>query len=560
MHAEPGDQDFERLAEEFAPVVTRQMRRERLVGLSLAVVFRDRIVWAEGFGQANREDQIPATPQTVYEIGDISKAVTALAVLRLVEQGRLALDAEVQEILPNLTIESRFDAHGAVTVRRLLTHHGGVISNQWHGLYQPRPATELTPINAIFLGQRPGEIYAYSSLGFQLAGHVVQTVAGEPFTQFVEREVLAPLRMSNATYGATQLAASYDKRRLVAPSYPRDLAALGLQGSVTDLAQLAIAMINPDQSGFAPESIREMQRWQNRDIALDISNRTGLAWQLTNAGQYRVERLLRINNASLGYAGLLLIAPEEQVAVALLSNAANAFQDTVDIGQDLFDAAIETATGRTPPNRDDFELRPAPMPAIAQRAPMARMYATAFGAIEFERDGDERFDLRFLGRNFRAIEQPSGWYVLRYRLLRILSLSPGILDEVMIRPARIADRDVLLAQYRDNVFTFGTRFDPARPSPNLTALEGRYRLQNPDWLSDKLEIEEVRVRAEEEGLYATYRLPFFFRLTPRIPLVPMDESRLVIPGLGTNLGEPVTIERAGDRVSLTYAGYRFTRD
>ena len=178
--------------------------------------------------------------------------------------------------------------------------------------------------------------------------------------------------MASASYAPTGRADSYEKRKLIEPTYPRDLAAIGLHASVNDLARLAVAMINPDLSSFSSDSILEMQRHQNADIPLDIDNKTGLAWQLTNAGDYRAKRILRINNASFGYSGLLLIAPEEEIGVAVLSNASDGFQSTIEIGQDLFDAALEAVTGRKPPDRDDFELVAAAMPKSATPALMSR--------------------------------------------------------------------------------------------------------------------------------------------------------------------------------------------
>ena len=130
----------------------------------------------------------------------------------------------------------------------------------------------------------------------------------------------------------------------------------------------------------------------------------------------------------------------------------------------------------------------------------------------------------------------------------------------MIRPAKISDQEVLILQFRENVFVFGAKRDPAPVSDQYAQLAGKYRLLNPDWLSEKLEIDKIEIVADEEGLTASYRLPFFFKLEPQLPLVPFDENRLVIPGLGSNLGEPVSILSFGESATLEYSGYRFTRN
>ena len=100
--SETVEPDWESLKNTFERSLKREMRRKRLVGLSLAVVYRDQVVWAQGYGESDRKARQPASADTRYEIGDISKAITALAALRLVERGKLDLDAGHSHLLAGL--------------------------------------------------------------------------------------------------------------------------------------------------------------------------------------------------------------------------------------------------------------------------------------------------------------------------------------------------------------------------------------------------------------------------------------------------------------------------
>ena len=88
--------------------IRRGLGRSGVPGLSIALLQGQQLIWAEGFGWADREQKIPATPETVYQVGSITKVVNALAVMQLAEQGRLDLDRPITEVLPDFSMRSRW--------------------------------------------------------------------------------------------------------------------------------------------------------------------------------------------------------------------------------------------------------------------------------------------------------------------------------------------------------------------------------------------------------------------------------------------------------------------
>lgn len=180
-------------------------------GGSLAVAYKGRLVLARGYGIADRASKTPAQPTTLYRLGSLAKPITAVAVLQLVEQGRVALDDPILPILGDLAPpESRIVDPRAktITVRHLLQHRWGMdraVSgdppfmphNAAAAARQkaPMPATCITLLRDGMTRQldfTPGARHAYSNVGYCMLGRIIEQVVGEPYDAWVQAHVFAP--------------------------------------------------------------------------------------------------------------------------------------------------------------------------------------------------------------------------------------------------------------------------------------------------------------------------------------------------------------------------------
>jgi CubicO group peptidase (beta-lactamase class C family) len=184
--------------------VRSMMRGAHIPGLSLAVVSRDRLLYAAGFGTADLGEARPATPDTAYLWFSMSKIVTATAAMRLADEGRLDLDAPVDEYLDYLRAPGRRQP----TVRQLLDHTSGLgnpLPIRW-----AHPAAADPPDPEALLRRQlrrrgafrhpVGASARYSNLGYLAAGQVIAHAAGRPFTDHVRDAVLHPAGMSRTGY------------------------------------------------------------------------------------------------------------------------------------------------------------------------------------------------------------------------------------------------------------------------------------------------------------------------------------------------------------------------
>lgn len=187
-------------------LIRARMAKDSLPGLTIAVARGDSILWEEGFGWANRESRVPATPHTPFYLASISKTITATALMVLREQGRLNLDRPANEYLGNSRLWSpRWDASGA-TVRSVMTHTSGLTTfDIGCPTAQPRcriPSREEIISRYGVLVWPPKDRFDYSNLGYYALGQIVAGASGRDFGAFLHDEVFRPLGMTRSSLGA----------------------------------------------------------------------------------------------------------------------------------------------------------------------------------------------------------------------------------------------------------------------------------------------------------------------------------------------------------------------
>lgn len=118
---------------EMTSYINRHMAEQQVTGLSIALVDDQRLVWARGFGYADKENGYPAAADTIYEIGSNTKTFTAAAIMRLQDEGRLDIDQPLTRYLPGFSIHQRFSSSAPITLRSMLTHHSGIPGDFFNG-------------------------------------------------------------------------------------------------------------------------------------------------------------------------------------------------------------------------------------------------------------------------------------------------------------------------------------------------------------------------------------------------------------------------------------------
>src|SRR6478609_4454126 len=183
-------------------IVQRMIAQERVVGASVLVARGERILLHKGYGFADLGLEAPTKDETVYHIVGPMLPFTGVAVMQLVEQGRIKLSDQISKYIPEFPLQGR-----RVTVQQLLDHTSGIVD--YHYLGDPIEATSRQPkaldeVTALYAGKnwvnKPGKKWDWSISGFQLLVTIVERVTGQSFADYVQQNIFKPAGVKNTTY------------------------------------------------------------------------------------------------------------------------------------------------------------------------------------------------------------------------------------------------------------------------------------------------------------------------------------------------------------------------
>ncbi len=268
------DPDYRRVAERLRAAINYEVSAKGLAAFSIALVDMDKVVWAEGFGFRDANKAQRASARTVYRVGSVSKLFTAMAVMQLVEQKQLDLDAPVSNYLPTFAPQNPFDA--PITLRRLMMHRSSLVREPPAGHYfdpdEPSLTETVASLNDTTLVYKPGARTKYSNAGIAVVGAVLEHKRGVPYSQQIEKTIFKPLGMTQSSFTLTEevnenLATAwmwtYDGRRFEAPMFSLGTAPAGnLYSSVLDLSQFLLCLLHEGKSRegavITPETLKVM--------------------------------------------------------------------------------------------------------------------------------------------------------------------------------------------------------------------------------------------------------------------------------------------------------------
>jgi len=308
-------------------------------GLSVGIVYDQDLLWSRGYGYADVDARTPVDENTLFAIASNTKMFTAVAILKLRDDGKLQLDDPLEKYLPWFKhIQNPFPNPEPITIRDVLTHSSGLpvqaASVNWTDLYLPSLEEIITELPEQSVSWPSNIRWKYSNLGASLLGAVVATVAGITYEDYVTSNILTPLGMSSTSYApngklAEHMAIGYGRRM---PDGGRNkmpicdlrgyVSAGGLWSSVMDLARFASWQFRLGNKGdheiVRAGTLRDMQRvhW------LDSSWAFG--WGLGFLIYHKEPCDLVGHGGSLpGYSTDFTVSPTEKIGVIVLTNGAD---------------------------------------------------------------------------------------------------------------------------------------------------------------------------------------------------------------------------------------------
>ncbi len=306
---------------------------KNIPAMSVAIVSQDRVVWAKGFGFNDQQQSKPASEHSVYRVGSVSKLFTDIAVMQLVEQGKLSLDAPVSDVIPEFHPKQK-DGEPAITLRMLMSHRSGLVREPPKGNYFDDSGTGLAAtvasLNDTALTYPSNSRTKYSNAGIAVVGHVLARKLNASFGSCIQDAILKPLNMEHSDFQfSSAVQASYctswmwtlDGRRFVAPNFELGMSPAGnLYSSVMDFSTFARCILNNGKlpNGgqlLKPETLEQMTTAQVDGDGRPLPFGIGFA-----VGKLDGHRRIGHDGAIYGCSTQLAILPDDDLAVVAVSS------------------------------------------------------------------------------------------------------------------------------------------------------------------------------------------------------------------------------------------------
>lgn len=314
------------------------MQSRTIPGLSLAIVQNGKAIKVKGYGLLNIEEKKPASADTIFDIGSVSKPFTACAIMQLAERGKLNIDDPITRYFADLPAPWK-----GITIRHLLLHTSGIKDYQTEiPLSEEAEPKDLTPTDymrkaeSVPLNFRPGEKWSYSHTNFLLLGMIIESASGMRFSDYIAKRLLNPLEMTSSyVRGARaktgEMAMGYKLKGADLQPVEREnrrFADNYLASSARDMAKFAEAL---DTGTFLTASSRQSM-WTAGKLKNGTPVITGLGWYVETVGTHRA---IGHGGEVGGFSSNMTRFPDDKLTIVVLTNRSeiNAFELVKSIAQ-----------------------------------------------------------------------------------------------------------------------------------------------------------------------------------------------------------------------------------
>jgi CubicO group peptidase (beta-lactamase class C family) len=335
------------------PELQKAMRdvldKAHLPGAGIALVSNGELLWCGGLGKADVASGRDITCDTEFRVGSISKSFVALALLKLQEEGKINLEARLQDVAPEVPVKNPWESTNPVRIVNLLEHTAGFDDMQASEVYNFKEAYDFPLLDTFKRFPEPQDVrwppstrMSYSNPGFGIAGYLIEKVAGKPFDQYIRETILRPLGMTNADFPFTDankalLATAYDEDPPRALGYPYIYLrpAGDLKASPGELAKLVQFFLRRGKSADAqivkPESIIRMESVES---TLAAKNGLRLGYGLANYTEVVGGVVTHGHDGGIdGFISTYRYMPEQNWGYVVLLNSTQSYQALLDLNE-----------------------------------------------------------------------------------------------------------------------------------------------------------------------------------------------------------------------------------
>ncbi len=552
--------DYDYLKKYITTSIEKKMKTYNIIGVSVALVDDDKTIWSKGFGYADIDNNISTTSDTIFEVGSISKLFTATAIMQLVEQGKIDLDKPIQEYIKEFSIKTRYTDAEPITIRSLMTHHSGLPSDKISEIFSLEEEkenfrNEIAYLKEVHTAYKPNYIWAYSNLGVDMLGIIIEKVTGMNFYDYIEENILKPLEMNHSSFIVKE-----EMKPLISKGYEsatgkgndnyyiRTMPAGSLRSNVSDMTNFIKMVINRgsfnDKQILKKETFEQMFTPQNKGVALDFNFEIGLNWFLSNhlAGQ-----VCSHGGDTLFFHAMLSIIPEQKLGVIVLTNSNYGILVSQSVTNEIMDLAVQVKTGiKTLETKSEFYEK-----VTLTREELSKYegeFATSIGLVTITSFKNQLQMITASMPHTMLYANKDGWFSLE-----------GVPSNYVRVGVVFIDGEKILAIEEGKIRTAIGKEYIKKPIPEIWQNRaGQYKIINHNEVDKKMGIPEIFTLKYKDGylLLNTYNSDI---TGIENVLTPINDTETILEGLGRGMMETVYVKIINNEEILEYSGYQLKK-
>lgn len=539
----------------------REMEKNQITGISIALVDDQRVIWQKGFGYADLENDIPATPETIYRAGSIAKVFTAAATMQLADQGKINIDQPLATALPEFSIKTRFPTAGPVTPRNIMTHHSGLPSNFFQGLFVRNPEAFETVVENIkeeHLAFPPNYVFSYSNLGMALLGATVQKVSGKPFNDYMEQNFFKPMGMTQSSFATRAVTKAYDHNKPAEVYSLRDMPAANLLSNVVDLSQFLKMNFAAGQTGqqqiLSTASVQEMLHVQNEKFPLTFNAYVGLGWMMHGL-EIPGGGPVALHGGSLPDShSMMAMLPEHKLGVVILSNSATSSVSVSKIAGDALRLMLEAKTG-IKQEAKKVVRSPERLPTAEELRFFNGHFDTLVGLAKISTDSG-KIDANAVGHHFQLVPHEDGLLSVKYKVFGMVPVRVGAFEDIRLSTATVDGRQIIVGRIGNESLMFGEKLNPRSIPETFLQHYGQYEIMGK---KDGPLPNHIILKEDDGMLVGEARFPERPELLLRIGFQPISDHEAITAGLGSGRGDTLRFIHEGNEEWLGFSGFQLRK-
>lgn len=557
--------DYTYLKEYLDSYIPKKMNDNSIIGLSVSVISDKETLFSKGFGYADKGSDKKVTTDTIFRTASVSKIINLIVTMKLIEEGKLNLDKDISQYLPELKWKSRFKNSKPITIRSILTHHSGIPSDRMKGFFSHEKTDSLekliSDVSGEYVSYPPDYIFSYSNLAHSVLGRIIEKTTNQSYSQTVKEKLFIPLGMKNSTYEM-----NLENKDLFSLGYGglifksdgkepklRDLPAGFLLSSVNDLSKVIQIFLNNgkvDDKTFLKEStLQEIYKIQNAGNALDDDFKIGLSFFINTFGLGDEIFSVAHGGDTFLFHAMLGILPKEKIGVIVLSNTNTSAPLVYDVAKQALQISLETKTGYRVVKKE---------PVISKKI-ITSDYAGIYqnGAMmKIDVEEDKVSSKVSTGVKFILPNHVDTWEFAKLKLFGLFTVNLPI----EFKFKSIEKEKLIYIKVGGNVLLWGSKINE-EPLPELWQKRlGKYKILNPD-------LNNASMIKDPELIYENGYLILLNNGIPaanvavkmKLVLKVLNDSEAIVAGLGRGKGDTLLAKNSNGKEILTYSGYEMQK-